>query len=256
MELTFGLCCVLWFVGFAAGFVDSIAGGGGIITIPALLAFGFDPHIALGTNKLQACFGSCTASVHYCRSDLVDIRKTVSGIVFTAVGAVVGTIAIQLVDADFLRQALPILLLLIFFYFLFSPNLGRLDSHPVMHPFLFYLAAGLGLGFYDGFFGPGTGSFWTVAFVVFIGHNLKKATAHTKIMNATSNLVSLAAFLIGGKVLLIPGVVMGCGQLLGATLGSHMVIRKGTKFVRVFFLCVVAITIGKLIYSTYFQSGR
>jgi len=255
MELTLGVYCVLGCVGFAAGFVDSIAGGGGIITIPVLLAMGLDPHTALGTNKLQACFGSVTASVHYCRSELADIRKTAAGIGFTAVGAAAGTMTIQLIDAAFLRQALPILLLLIFFYFLFSPRLGRLDSHPVVHPFLFYLAAGLGIGFYDGFFGPGTGSFWTVAFVVFMGVNLKKATAHTKIMNATSNLVSLAAFLIGGKVLLIPGVVMGCGQLLGATLGAHMVIRKGTTFVRVFFLCVVAVTIAKLIYSTYFKAG-
>lgn len=251
MELTLQIGFLLLGTGFVAGFVDAIAGGGGIITIPVLLAVGFDPHLALGTNKLQACFGSCTASIHYARSDLVDVRQTVSGILFTAMGALVGTVTIQLIDADFLRLVLPALLTAIFVYLLFSPTAGRLDSHPVVRPFAFYLLAGLAIGFYDGFFGPGTGSFWTMAFVVFMGHNLKKATAHTKIMNATSNLVSLAAFMIGGKVLLLPGVIMGAGQLLGATLGAHMVIRKGTKFVRIFFLCVVAITIGKLIYSTY-----
>lgn len=244
---------LLWGAAFLAGFVDSIAGGGGIITVPALLAMGLDPHVALGTNKLQACFGSCTASLHYTRGNLVDPKQTVEGILFTAAGAAAGTIAIQMIHAPCLKLLLPVLLAGIFLYLLFSPDLGRLDSRPVVHPFLFYLAAGLGLGFYDGFFGPGTGSFWTIAFVVFMGQNLKKATAHTKIMNAASNLVSLAAFLVGGKVLFVPGLLMGTGQLLGATLGAHMVIKKGTRFVRAFFLCVVALTIAKVIYSTYFQ---
>lgn len=253
MDLTLAQYGLLWGAAFLAGFVDSIAGGGGIITIPVLLATGMDPHLALGTNKLQASFGSCTASLHYIRGSLVDPKETVEGILFTAVGAALGTLAIQMIDAPYLKLLLPVLLAGVFLYILFSPDMGRLDSRPVVHPFLFYLAAGLGLGFYDGFFGPGTGSFWTIAFVVFMGQNLKKATAHTKIMNATSNLVSLAAFLIGGKVLFLPGLLMGSGQLLGASLGSHMVIKKGTRFVRVFFLCVVAVTIAKVIHSTYFQ---
>lgn len=253
MDLTFAQYGLLWGAAFLAGFVDSIAGGGGIITIPVLLATGMDPHLALGTNKLQASFGSCAASLHYTRGNLVAPAQMTEGILFTAVGAAVGTLAIQMIDAPYLKLLLPVLLAGVFLYILFSPDLGRLDSRPVVHPFLFYLAAGLGLGFYDGFFGPGTGSFWAIAFVVFMGQNLRKATAHTKIMNATSNLVSLAAFLIGGKVLFFTGLLMGSGQLLGATLGSHMVIKKGTRFVRAFFLCVVAATIAKVIHSTYFQ---
>lgn len=255
MELTLGHYILLCGAGLFGGFVDSIAGGGGIITVPMLMAVGLDPHLALGTNKLQACFGSCTASIHYARSELVDIKKTLAGILFTAIGALAGTIVIQLINADFLKQILPGLLVAIFLYLLFSPSLGKLDAHPVVHPFLFYLSAGLAIGFYDGFFGPGTGSFWMVAFVILMGQNLRKATGHTKVMNATSNLVSLAAFTLGGNVLLLPGIVMGLGQLVGASLGAHMVIRRGTKFVRIFFLCVVAITIGKLIYSTYFSAN-
>jgi uncharacterized protein len=252
MELSIYSYIILWFVAFLAGFVDSIAGGGGIITIPVFLAMGFDPHVALGTNKLQASFGSCIASVHYARSNLVDIKLTLEGILFTAVGAAMGTYVIQQISADFLSLILPALLTAIFIYLLFSPNTGKLDKHPVVHKSFFYFAAGLIIGFYDGFFGPGTGSFWMAAFVVFLGHNLRKAAAHTKIMNATSNLVSLTVFIIGGKILFIPGIIMGSAQLLGATLGSRMVIKKGTGFVRVFFLIVVAITIAKLIHSTYF----
>ncbi len=251
MELTFEIYVLLCLAGAFGGFVDSIAGGGGIITVPVLMAVGISPHLALGTNKLQACFGSCTASIHYVRSELVDIKKVVAGIVFTAIGAVIGTVTIQLINADFLKQILPVLLTAIFLYLLFSPNLGKLDSHPVVHPFLFYLTAGLAIGFYDGFFGPGTGSFWMMAFVVFMGQNMSRATGHTKVMNATSNVISLIAFALGGNVLWLVGIVMGAGQLVGATLGAHMVIRKGTKFVRIFFLCVVAATIARLIYKTY-----
>jgi hypothetical protein len=117
---------------------------------------------------------------------------------------------------------------------------------------VFFGCAGMTLGFYDGFFGPGTGSFWTIALVVLLGLNLKKATAHTKVFNFTSNVVALAAFFAGGNVLVSAGLLMGAGQMLGAFAGSRLVIQKGTGFVRVFFLVVVAATVSKLVYSTYY----
>jgi hypothetical protein len=116
---------------------------------------------------------------------------------------------------------------------------------------VFFVCAGLTLGFYDGFFGPGTGSFWTIALVLLLGLNLKKATAHTKIFNVTSNIVALGAFFAGRHVIVTAGLLMGAGQMLGAFIGSRLVIQKGTGFVRVFFLVVVAATIIKLGYSTY-----
>jgi len=244
---------ILWLAGLFAGFVDSIAGGGGIITIPVLLAAGFDPHTALGTNKLQASFGSFTASIHYTRGKLVEPSKLAAGICFTAVGALLGTAAIQLISAEVLQMIIPGLLIAIFLYILFSPELGHIDSRAVMKKKVFFLAAGLVIGFYDGFFGPGTGSFWMTGLIVFLGYNMKKAAAHTKIMNFTSNIISLGAFIVGGKVVFIAGIVMGTAQLIGATLGSRMVLKKGTKFVRIFFLCVVAVTIAKLVYSAYIK---
>lgn len=244
---------LLWLTGFIAGFIDSIAGGGGIITIPIFLAIGLDPHMALGTNKLQASFGSLTASLHYARSGLVNVRQTIEGVIFTAVGAALGAYSVQLIDSAFLKQIILPMLTIVFVYMLFSPDLGSIDKKPRVKVFGFYMVAGLTIGFYDGFFGPGTGSFWALAFIFMLGQNLKKATAHTKIMNCTSNIISLTAFIIGKKVLFIPGIIMGTGQLLGATIGSYLVIRKGTKFIRVFFLIVVALTIAKLIYTTYLK---
>lgn len=244
----------LWLAGLLAGFVDAIAGGGGIISLPALLATGMPPHLALGTNKLQGTCGSLTAALNYSRKGLVNLREIPMGVFFTALGALTGTVTVQVLSPDFLRNIILFLLVGVFLYTLFSPELGKLDRRPILAAPVFFGCAGMALGFYDGFFGPGTGSFWTIALVVLLGLNLKKATAHTKVFNFTSNVVALAAFFAGGNVLVSAGLLMGGGQMLGAFVGSRLVIQKGTGFVRVFFLVVVAATVAKLVYSTYFAS--
>lgn len=251
IDLSLLQMCVLFLAAVFAGFVDAIAGGGGIITVPALLAVGFPPHLALGTNKLQASFGSLTATINYRRGNLLSFRALAMGIVFTALGAIAGTLTVQVVSADFLKHIIPALLVGIFVYVLCNPALGSLHKPHRMVPWLFYLIFGCLIGFYDGFFGPGTGSLWTVVFVVWLGFDLKKATAHTKALNFTSNIVSLVTFFLGGHVVVFAGLMMGLGQMLGAYLGSHLVLKRGTRFVRIFFLCVVALTIGKLLWSTY-----
>ena len=232
--------------GFLAGFVDSIAGGGGIITLPLFLAAGLPPHLALGTNKLQASFGSLTAALRYRKGGLVSFRALLPGILHTLAGAALGTFAIQRIPADFLNLFIPFLLLSVFLYTLFSPRLGEIDVEARISTKPFFILFGLSLGFYDGFFGPGTGSFWTIALASLAGYNLRRATAATKVMNFTSNIVSLSVFILGGKVLYTLGLLMGGGQLAGAWLGSHLVLNRGTRFIRLFFLLVVAATIAKL----------
>ncbi|MFO1531954.1 MAG: TSUP family transporter [Kiritimatiellia bacterium] len=242
---------MLFAAALLAGFVDSIAGGGGIITIPALLAAGLPPHLALGTNKLQACFGSLTAALNYRRGKLVRFRTLAPGIAFTAVGALAGTLAVSVLPTDLLKRIIPVLLVIVFVYLLCNPRLGAEARPHRMSPGLFHLLFGVVIGFYDGFFGPGTGSFWTFALVLWLGLDLTRATGQAKVLNFTSNIVALAAFLAGGHVMLTAGVIMGAGQVLGALLGSHLVLRRGTRFVRVFFLCVVAATIVRLLWVTY-----
>jgi len=242
---------LLWLAGLFAGFVDSIAGGGGIISLPALLATGMPPHLALGTNKLQGTCGSMTSAFNYTRKGLVNLHEIPTGVIFTAIGALTGTVTVQVLSPDFLRHIILFLLLAVFLYTLFSPDLGKIDRNPSVATPVFYGCGGMVLGFYDGFFGPGTGSFWTIALVMILGLNLKKATAHTKVFNFTSNIVALAAFFIGNNVVVAAGLLMGAGQMLGAFLGSRLVIQRGTGFVRVFFLAVVLVTIIKLGYSTY-----
>lgn len=229
---------VLFVVGTVAGWIDSIAGGGGLITVPVLLSLGLPPAVALGTNKLQGVFGSGSATWHYGRAGLIDFPAAGAGVAFTAVGAVVGAWAVQHVRPDFLRAFIPFLLIAIAVYLLFRPSLGEADTPPRWKAGAFHLVWGSALGFYDGFFGPGTGSFWAMAYVVLLGFNLTKATAHTKLMNFTSNAASLAMFIIGGKVFWLAGLTMGLGELLGARLGAKIVIRRGARFVRPIFIAV------------------
>ena len=238
----------LFLAGGFAGFVDAIAGGGGIIALPALLAAGIPPHQALATNKLQGSFGSLTAAVNYSRKGMMRPRELMLGVLFTLVGAAVGTLLVQYFPANALESMIVVMLVLIFLYTLFSPELGKIEKHAVIAKSYFYLLFGLLLGFYDGFFGPGTGSFWTMALILMLGLDLKQATAQTKLFNFTSNVVSLGLFIYAGLVIWMIGLVMGVGQILGAYIGSTMVSRKEVKFIRVFFLIVVGATILKLLF--------
>lgn len=242
---------LLFGVGLAAGFVDSIAGGGGLITVPVLLNLGLGPQQALGTNKLQAVFGSGSASWHYAAAKTVVLRDCVRGFAFTLAGSVLGAIAVQQLDPSFLKRLIPLLLVGVAAYTLLKPRLGAEDIHPRMTRTWFEPLAGIGLGFYDGFFGPGTGTFWTVAYMLGLGFNMTRATAYTKVMNFASNLGSLALFLLSGKVLFAAGLTMGLGQLLGARLGARMVIARGAKFIRPIFLTVVLSLTAKLIYDSF-----
>jgi len=243
---------VLFLTGTAAGFVDSIAGGGGLMTIPVLLSvLPYSVPDILGTNKLQASFGSGSATWHYREAGLVQLRQCWAGIAWTAVGALTGTLLVQNLHGDLLRLLIPWLLVTIAIYSLLQPRLGSLDVHPRWKPVPFYVLFGLGIGFYDGFFGPGTGSFWAMAFVLCLGFNLTKATAHTKVMNLTSNLVSLIVFASGNHVIYSAGIVMGVGQLLGARVGSKMVIARGSRFIRPIFITAALAVTAKLLYQNY-----
>lgn len=243
---------VLFGTGFLAGFVDSVAGGGGLITMPVLLSFGFDPRDALGTNKFQASFGSGSATWHYAKAGAVDVSDCKRGFVITFLAAASGTWLVQQLSRDFLMRSIPLLLIAVAVYSLLRQALGQSDSAPKLKRPSFDLMFGMLLGFYDGFFGPGTGTFWAMAYVLVMGFNFTKATAYTKVMNFASNLSSLLVFAIGGHVLVLPGLIMGCGQLLGARVGSRTVVKHGARFIRpIFIAAVLAITL-KLLYQAYF----
>jgi uncharacterized protein len=243
---------LLFLTAFFAGLVDSIAGGGGIITLPVMLSLGFPPHIALGTNKFQASFGSFTASYYYIKKDVVILKECIAGIIFTLLGSAIGTWTVQQVSSDVLKYIIPFLLVGIIIYSFIKTNLGEIDRRARMNEMIFYFIAGLTFGFYDGFFGPGVGSFWAIAFVVGLGYNLKKATGYTKVMNFTSNVVSLVIFILGGYVIFTAGIVMAVGQIAGSKIGAELVIKRGAKFIRPIFITIVILTTMKIIYDRFF----
>lgn len=244
MELGFDVLALLFGAALVAGFIDAIAGGGGLITIPALLSAGLPPAMALGTNKLQACGGSFSASLYFVRKKAVDLKQIWLLILLTFIGAALGTIVVQMIDINFLRIALPFLVMIIGLYFLFSPTISDEDQKQRISYPLFAFTAALGIGFYDGLFGPATGSFLTLAFVLLLGFNLTKGVAHAKVLNFTSNFASLIFFLLGGAVIWKIGLIMLVGQFIGGTLGARMVVTKGKRIIRpliVTMSCLMAI---------------
>ena len=252
MTLSPWLYPVLFAGGAAAGWIDSIAGGGGLLTIPLLLWVGLPAKAVLGTNKFQSSFGSFTAALHYTREGVVPLHDALPGILFTLTGAALGSAAVQLISGAVLTGVIPFLLLGIALYLLFTPSLGQRKAVPRFSRITFYLLFGTVLGFYDGFFGPGVGSFWAVAFVLGLGFDLRSATGYTKVMNFTSNAVSCMIFLAGGQVFFGAGLVMGAGEVVGAAIGSRMVVRRGVKFIRPVFVTMVILTTLKLIYNRFF----
>ncbi len=199
MDLSLLTFILLFFTGLLAGFVDSIAGGGGLISLPVLLSIGLPPQLALGTNKLQGSFGTLSATINFIRKGKASLSDNVSGIAFTFIGAVVGAWAIQQIDGGFIRHLIPFMLLFVFVYTLMAKDLGTVQGRAKMGKNMFFMIFGLLLGFYDGFFGPGTGAFWTGALLILLGLDMTSATGTTRIMNFTSNIVALAVFIIGGN---------------------------------------------------------
>ncbi len=250
--MSYELLALLFLIAMLAGFIDSIAGGGGLLTVPALLAVGLPPASALATNKLQSCGGSFSASLYFIRQRMVDLKQQKWAIACAFIGSAFGTLSVMHIQADFLKLLLPILTISVGLYFLLSPTIGENDRKSRLTILQFAILPALVIGFYDGFFGPGAGSFYALAYITLAGFNLTKATAHTKVLNFTSNLAGLIFFIAGGEVVWSIGLVMLVGQFIGARLGAKMVIAKGRKLIRPMLITVSTIMSIKLIYENFF----
>lgn len=232
------------------GFIDSIAGGGGLIMMPALLSAGVPPINALATNKLQSMFGTGVACSNYARKGLVDWRANLLTVILIFVGASVGVIVVQTIDTKALSLIIPLLLMAVAVYVLVSPRMSDDDAHQRISARA-YAPVGAAIGAYDGFFGPGTGSFFTATLVGLRGHGLTRATALTKLFNLTSNIASVLFFAIGGKMFWLLGLCMAGGAMAGGWIGSHTAMRFGARLIRPL---LVALSLGltaRLIWSYF-----
>ncbi|MEH6473891.1 MAG: TSUP family transporter [Halopseudomonas sp.] len=226
------LFALLFLLGTLAGFISAIAGAGGLLVLPALLTLGLDPLAALATNKLQNIFGTASSMFNYFRKGRIELQGMQWSIIAALIGSGLGTYCVQRIDTALLAKLIPLLLIVIALYFLFSPRVGDTDAPARLGQRSFALSAALTIGFYGGFFGPGIGSLFAVAFVAARGYNLVKATAHTKVLVFTTNITSLVLFISASQVVWSIGLCMAAGQLIGARLGSNLVITRGARLVK------------------------
>ena len=232
MHLDLLTLIALGLVGVVAGFVDAIAGGGGLIAVPALLTAGLPPVAAFATNKMQSAVGTAIAATTYWRRGFVDLRAIGGGVVAMLVASFVGALAVKQIDTTVLSYIVPIALICIAVYFTFAPRLTDADSHARLNFAIFVPVMGLVVGFYDGILGPGTGSFLTLGFIALFGLGVTRAAASTKFLNLASNIGALALFIPSGDVVWPIAAVMAVGQFVGGYLGALTGIRFGAKLIK------------------------
>lgn len=226
------ILALLVLAAFLAGFIDSIAGGGGLLALPAILLAGAPPVTALATNKLQGLFGTGSAALHYARAGVVSPRAQGLPALIALAAAGAGSLLAARLPADLIRAVLPVLLIAVALYFALRKGLSDADSHQRMQERTFNATAVPGLAFYDGVLGPGTGSFYMAAFVSLRGQGLLRATAHTKLLNFASNVGSLLVFALVAPVWWSVGLAMGLAQFAGAQLGARLAVRVGARVIR------------------------
>lgn len=238
--------------GLAAGFVDAIAGGGGLLALPVIMSLGLPPHLALGSNKLAGTMGVFNSMLVYLRKRILNIKLWLAAMFSALIGGTLGTIAVHLFTMDFLVKFIPILIILVALYVAipkFSNVVGReFDYQP---PYSRTIPLGLGVGFYDGFFGPGTGSFYTTLGMILFKLDLLQASAMARMMNFCSNIAALSVFIYYGNVNYKVGLLIGAGYMTGSYFGAHTAIKHGAKIIKPLFLIVVIAIAVKLIYQNW-----
>lgn len=237
---------------FLASFIDSIAGGGGLISLPAYIFAGLPIHTAYGTNKFSSCMGTATAVVNYSRGGCIDISSAVAGSLCAILGSWVGTRLALSLSPRALQICLMVILPLVGIFILTRRNSGEtvikkppgLKSKLVLSSLI-----GLVLGSYDGFFGPGTGMFMTIALTGLVHLELIKAVGTTKVLNLSSNVASMVTWLVNGKILFPVAIPCMICSIAGGFLGSRMAIKIGKKFIRPVLILVAALLFIKIVYD-------
>lgn len=235
----------------AAGFVDSIAGGGGLITVPALLLAGLSPVEALATNKFQGTFGSGTAAVAYARGGLIDLKGQRVPVAVAVLAAAGGSLVATRMPVDLLRWAMPVVLAGVALWFGLKRGLSDADRAARMRPGLFTATVVPVVAAYDGLLGPGTGSFFMLGLVALAGMGVLRATAQTKLLNFASNAGSLAVFAAVGGVWWGLGLMMAAAQVAGARLGARMAMRRGARLIRPLLVTVSTLLAARLLWQAW-----
>lgn len=239
MEFAIETLALLAAVAFLAGTIDAMAGGGGLLTIPALMAAGVPPVAAIATNKLQSSIGTGSAFLAFRRAGYVDPIRFAIPAAGAFAGSMIGATVVQFVSSAFLAAFVPVLLIAMGLYFLFAPAMSDADRRARLGPAGLTLVVAA-IGFYDGFFGPGTGSFLTLALVALGGLGLVRAIGNTKMLNLATNVAGLLAMIVGGHVLWLLGLTMAAANVAGNQIGARLAIRFGGRGVRLLLVLMSA----------------
>jgi len=250
--MTYQILYIILPLVFLAGLVDSIAGGGGLISLPAYLLAGLPPDIALANNKMSSCFGTLYTTIRYFRHGMIDLAVALLCGVCALLGSFTGAKTVLSISPDFLNHLLIILLPVIFIYFIFKKDFGEKNTSsyvPTFAKYLYTVLIGLVLGFYDGFFGPGTGSFLILLFVMVLRYDLTLANGNTKVVNLASNIAALTLFIWHAKVIFWIGIPAVLANVAGNHIGSTLVIKKGNKLIKVIFIVVFVGLLVKIVFE-------
>ncbi|QKE75774.1 TSUP family transporter [Arthrobacter citreus] len=253
MHLDSSLLIILIVFGFLASFIDSVVGGGGLITLPTLLFTGLNPAVAVATNKLASTIGSLTSTFMFYRSGKLDLKSVIKFFPLTYIGSLLGAYTVHLLNPELLKPLMLIMLAVVAIFTIFKKDWGSLSSPKKLptYQFIIFLVTIFAIGFYDGFIGPGTGSFLIFSFLL-IGFDFLKAAGNAKFLNFCSNIAGLMMFMFLGQVNYTYGIIMGIAQIAGAICGSKFAIKKGSGYVRTLFISVTCLLLAKNVYD-YFQ---
>ena len=252
MEITYQTFLIILPMIFLAGFMDSIAGGGGLLSLPTYIVAGLPPHNALANNKFSSVFGTTLSAYRYFRHGMIDTQIAVTSAFFALIGSYLGTRLVINLDPYFLNYLLIILLPVITIFTLLNKDLGKYNTaHEISKQKKLVLAiiASFIIGFYDGFFGPGTGTFLIFVFALFLKYDMIMANGNTKVVNVASNIAAVITFIINGKVLFVIGVPAALAGLAGNYLGSRYVVKKGNKLIRPVFIFVFILLFIKILWD-------
>jgi len=237
---------------FLAGLIDAIAGGGGLISLPAYWAAGLPPHFALGTNKFSSCCGTVFSTSSYFRANMIDGRVAVTSAICALLGSWLGTKAVLLVSSAILNYLLIFMIPIVVIVSLIKKDIGKENKamkFKLGYRILLGLVAGLSIGFYDGFFGPGTGTFLILFYSIVLHYDFVMANGNTKVVNLASNIAAVVGFAYAGKIyfpLAIPAAICGIG---GNIIGAKLVILKGNKIIRKIFFLALGLLFMRILYN-------
>ncbi len=245
------IICPLVFFG---GFLDSIAGGGGIITLPAYYVAGISPHFALGTNKFASTFGTTISAWRFIKNKRVELKSAAVAAVAALIGSSLGASLALVISENFLRVFLIVALPFLCIFIIKNKKMNNESTdkkHSKNKVMVLCAISGFIIGGYDGFFGPGTGTFLIIVFNTVIGFDLLTASGNAKIVNLASNAASLITFLINGNIVFMIGIPAAVFSIMGHYVGSHLAITKGAKIIRPAFVFVLILLLGKITYDLF-----